>query len=141
MTVSADERESGRALAELIVEAGRAVAMTGAGASAASGVPTYRGAGGSWTRYDPARYASIDYFQKDPGYYWRFFRDERYPALSRAKPNPVHVSLAPGVATLVLVRNTAACPCRRQLSRGCPSCRGASGAQNCSAPAACSWPP
>jgi NAD-dependent deacetylase len=83
-----------RALADLLTGCPRTVAMTGAGASAASGVPTYRGAGGSWTRYDPARYASIDSFRRDAGYYWRFFRDERYPALARARPNPVHTSLA-----------------------------------------------
>lgn len=83
-----------RALVELLEASPRMVAMTGAGASAASGVPTYRGAGGSWSRYDPARYASIDHFREDPTYYWSFFRDERYPALSRAKPNPVHTSLA-----------------------------------------------
>jgi NAD-dependent deacetylase len=57
-------------------------------------VPTYRGAGGSWSRYDPARYASIDHFREDPSYYWHFFRDERFPALARARPNPVHHSLA-----------------------------------------------
>lgn len=75
-------------------DAGHVVAFTGAGASAASGVPTYRGAGGSWTRYDPNRYASIDYFRRDPSYYWQFFRDERYPTLIEAGPNPVHHALA-----------------------------------------------
>jgi NAD-dependent deacetylase len=93
-----------------LVEPGpRTVALTGAGASAASGVPTYRGAGGSWSRYDPSKYASIDYFRSDPGYYWRFFRDERYPALSRARPNPVHASLAElerlGRLTAVVTQN------------------------------------
>lgn len=83
-----------RELAELLEERPSAVALTGAGASAASGVPTYRGAGGTWSRYDPSKYASIEYFRKDPAYYWQFFRDERYPALSSARPNPVHLSLA-----------------------------------------------
>jgi NAD-dependent deacetylase len=86
--------DGARSLADLLEDRPHAVALTGAGASAASGVPTYRGAGGSWSRYDPSKYASIDYFRKNPGYYWQFFRDERYPALSRAKPNPVHLSLA-----------------------------------------------
>jgi NAD-dependent deacetylase len=83
-----------RELAELLEERPSAVALTGAGASAPSGVPTYRGAGGSWSRYDPAKYASIDHFRKNPEYYWQFFRDERYLALASARPNPVHLSLA-----------------------------------------------
>jgi NAD-dependent deacetylase len=109
MKASSDGEDSARALVELLEETPRVVGMTGAGASAASGVPTYRGAGGSWSRYDPAKYASIDHFRRDPTYYWRFFRDERYPALSRAKPNPVHTSLAAlerqGRMTAVVTQN------------------------------------
>lgn len=81
-------------LVEALGSAERAVALTGAGASAPSGVPTYRGAGGQWTRYDPARYASAEGFRHDPSYYWSFFRDERAPALQRAGPNSIHTALA-----------------------------------------------
>ncbi|MFC1609594.1 NAD-dependent protein deacylase [Myxococcota bacterium] len=88
------EQEAQTALEDWLAHAKRLVALTGAGASAASGVPTYRGAGGAWTRYDPNRYASISYFRHDPSYYWCFFRDERYPSLKKAGPNPVHVALA-----------------------------------------------
>jgi NAD-dependent deacetylase len=94
MFIDQDVEAAAVELARLLKDAARAVALTGAGASAASGMPTYRGAGGSWTRYDPNKYASIDFFRADPSYYWNFFRDERYPALSRAEPNPVHHSLA-----------------------------------------------
>lgn len=104
-----DEAEGARALASILAEVTGCVALTGAGASAASGVPTYRGAGGSWSRYDPQKYASIDYFRKDPTYYWNFFRDERYPALSRAEPNPVHFALASmessGLLTALVTQN------------------------------------
>lgn len=86
--------EAAKELAELLNGSERVAALTGAGASAASGVPTYRGAGGSWTRYDPEKYASIAYFTKDPSYYWNFFRDERYPALAGAKPSEVHFALS-----------------------------------------------
>ncbi|MBW2524264.1 MAG: NAD-dependent protein deacylase [Deltaproteobacteria bacterium] len=89
-----DARDAAGKLRTLWDDAAHVVAFTGAGASAASGVPTYRGAGGSWTRYDPNRYASIDYFRQDPTYYFRFFRDERYPTLIDASPNPVHHTLA-----------------------------------------------
>ncbi|MHC4600324.1 MAG: SIR2 family NAD-dependent protein deacylase [Planctomycetota bacterium] len=68
----------------------RIVAFTGAGISA----ETYRGAGGLWGKYDPAKFASLDYFMKDPAYYWAFFRDQRYPLLRDARPNPGHIALA-----------------------------------------------
>jgi NAD-dependent deacetylase len=78
----------------MIGRAKRMVAFTGAGISAESGIPTYRGAGGVWSRYDPAKYASIDYFFEDPAYYWRFFKEARYPVLKSAAPNAGHVALA-----------------------------------------------
>lgn len=89
-----DAERAARRLKDLWSDAATVVAFTGAGASAPSGMPTYRGVGGSWSRYDPNRYASIDNFRDDPSYYWRFFRDERYPSLVEARPNPVHHSLA-----------------------------------------------
>ncbi len=76
------------------IDQGGVVAFTGAGISAESGIPTYRGTGGFWTKYDPAKYASIDYFEKDPAYYWSFFRDTRGPLLHDARPNPAHETLA-----------------------------------------------
>lgn len=83
----------GQALA-LLLGARRLVVLTGAGCSAGSGIPTYRGEGGLWTEYDPEKYASIAYFEKDPAYYFRFFRDLRYPLLAAARPNEAHRALA-----------------------------------------------
>ena len=68
--------------------------FTGAGISAESGVPTYRGDDGLWNTYDPAKFASIDHFFKEPTYYWNFFKDIRYPIISAARPNPAHKTLA-----------------------------------------------
>ncbi|MFW6081594.1 MAG: SIR2 family NAD-dependent protein deacylase [Desulfosalsimonas sp.] len=70
------------------------VAFTGAGISAESGIPTYRGAGGVWNKYDPDKYANINYFFRDPSYYWCFFRDVRYGVLKDARPNAGHRALA-----------------------------------------------
>jgi NAD-dependent deacetylase len=80
-------------LKEMIADSERIVAFTGAGISAESGIPTYRGAGGLWSRYDPSKYANINYFLQDSTYYWSFFRDVRYPALKKARPNIAHFAL------------------------------------------------
>jgi NAD-dependent deacetylase len=81
-------------LHELISTARRLVAFTGAGISAESGIPTYRGDDGVWHKYDPGKYANIDYFLDDPSYYWNFFKEVRYPVLKEARPNPAHLALA-----------------------------------------------
>jgi NAD-dependent deacetylase len=85
------------------------VAFTGAGLSADSGIATYRGASGVWSKYDPAKYANIDYFREDPTYYWRFFKEVRYPMLKPAKPNKAHQVLAElekkGVLFQVITQN------------------------------------
>ena len=70
------------------------VIFTGAGVSAESGIPTYRGQGGYWDKYDPEKYANINYFHKDPSYYWSFFKEVRSPVLQKAKPNIAHKSIA-----------------------------------------------
>jgi NAD-dependent deacetylase len=80
-------------LRQMIASHNRIVAFTGAGVSAESGIATYRGAGGLWSKYDPEKYASIDYFMKDPTYYWNFFRDERHDIMNEAEPNLAHKSL------------------------------------------------
>ncbi|OGF64706.1 MAG: hypothetical protein A2Y62_14725 [Candidatus Fischerbacteria bacterium RBG_13_37_8] len=68
--------------------------FTGAGISEESGIPTYRGDDGLWSKYDPARYADIGHFLHDPTYYWNFFQEVRYPLLKNAKPNKAHLVLA-----------------------------------------------
>ena len=79
--------------AELLSRARRGVAFTGAGVSAESGIPTFRGEGGVWTRYDPVKVSSIDSFMADPVSYWQVSKDRGRVALE-AKPNPGHAALA-----------------------------------------------
>lgn len=81
-------------LIEAIKKSRYVVAFTGAGISAEAGIPTYRGKGGLWDKYDPNLYANIDYFLQDPSYYWNFFREVRYPLLKKAGPSPGHLALA-----------------------------------------------
>lgn len=95
--------------AELIGGARHGLALTGAGVSAESGIPTFRGAGGLWTRYDPVKVASIEYFMADPSAYWRRSKDRGRVALA-ARPNPGHHALAAleagGRLVAVVTQNT-----------------------------------
>jgi NAD-dependent deacetylase len=79
--------------AELLAAAQHAIAMTGAGVSAESGIPTFRGEGGLWTKYDPVKVSSIDSFMADPASYWEVSRERGRVALA-ARPNPGHLALA-----------------------------------------------
>src|ERR1700686_3297445 len=79
--------------AELLASARSGLALTGAGVSAESGIPTFRGEGGLWTRYDPVKVASIEYFMADPSAYWTVSKDRGRVALA-ARPNPGHHALA-----------------------------------------------
>jgi NAD-dependent deacetylase len=95
--------------AELLAAAQHAIAMTGAGVSAESGIPTFRGEGGLWTKYDPVKVSSIDSFMADPASYWEVSRERGRVALA-ARPNPGHLALAAmeaiGRLVAVVTQNT-----------------------------------
>ena len=78
--------------AQAIRTARKTIALTGAGISAESGIPTFRDPGGLWDRYDPEEYATIDAFRRDPGKVWQMMRD--FTELKTAEPNPGHYALA-----------------------------------------------
>ena len=69
------------------------LALCGAGLSAASGLPTFRGAGGLWRSYDATELATPDAFLANPGLVWQFYSYRRHMALL-AQPNPAHHALA-----------------------------------------------
>ena len=71
----------------------RILALLGAGLSASSGLPTFRGAGGLWRSYDAVSLATPEAFNRDPGLVWQFYSYRRHMAL-QAKPNPAHFALA-----------------------------------------------
>jgi NAD-dependent deacetylase len=80
-------------IAHELKHARRAVAFTGAGISAESGLGTFRGKDGLWSRYDPAEVASIESFTRDPRKFWDFAREIGWIFLT-AKPNAAHTALA-----------------------------------------------
>lgn len=78
--------------AQAIRTSRKTIALTGAGISAESGIPTFRDPGGLWDRYDPEEYATVDAFRRDPAKVWQMMRD--FTELKTARPNPGHYALA-----------------------------------------------
>ena len=75
------------------LRAARSVAvLTGAGISAESGVPTFRGAGGLWEQYRPEDLASPAAFAHNPRLVWRWY-DWRRTIIAKAEPNAGHHAL------------------------------------------------
>ncbi len=70
----------------------RVLVLTGAGVSAESGVPTFRGAGGLWEGHPIEQVASPQGFQRDPTLVWRFYSLRR-AAMAGIVPNPAHRAL------------------------------------------------
>lgn len=71
----------------------RIVFFTGAGLSAESGIPTYRGTGGTWEQYDYRQYACEPAFERDPMKVWDF-HDVRRKAVAACEPNAGHRVIA-----------------------------------------------
>ncbi len=67
--------------------------LTGAGVSAESGVPTFRGAGGLWRTYQATSLATPEAFARDPKLVWEFYNYRR-EVLAPLEPNPGHYALA-----------------------------------------------
>jgi NAD-dependent deacetylase len=82
------------ATAELLKSARSVVALTGAGISKESGIPTFRDAQtGLWANFNPEDLATPRAFRRDPGLVWRWY-DFRRQAVKEAQPNPGHFALA-----------------------------------------------
>src|SRR5580765_196089 len=66
--------------------------LTGAGVSAESGVPTFRGNGGLWRDYKPEQLATPEAFERDPKLVWEWYNWRR-EIIAKASPNPAHRAL------------------------------------------------
>jgi len=71
----------------------RIFVLTGAGVSAESGIPTFRGVGGLWRNYRIEEVASPHAWRRDPRLVWEFYSMRRRVA-GEARPNPAHFALA-----------------------------------------------
>jgi len=81
---------------ELLDKLSRAVSvavLTGAGVSAESGVPTFRGQEGLWKKFHPQELATVEAFMRNPELVWEWYRHRR-ELLSTVHPNPGHRALA-----------------------------------------------
>ena len=67
--------------------------LTGAGVSAASGVPTFRGPGGLWKDFRPEELATAEAFARDPKTVWEWY-DWRRQLVAKCLPNRAHEVLA-----------------------------------------------
>ena len=85
-----------------------AVALTGAGISVESGIPSFRGAQGMWAKYDPAEYATLHAFVLSPRKVWEML-SEMVSVCGFAAPNAAHQGMAAlekmGVLRAVITQN------------------------------------
>ena len=70
----------------------RVLVITGAGVSAESGIPTFRGKDGYWRNLDPAKLATPEAFARDPKLVWDWYR-ERRQGICTARPNAAHEAI------------------------------------------------
>lgn len=81
-------------LAEMVMNAGKCVVLTGAGISTESGIPDFRSPGtGLWTHVDPMAILSATAFRTKPKAFYEFIV-ELHESTARATPNDGHRSLA-----------------------------------------------
>lgn len=83
-------------VAQVLRRAQNLVVLTGAGISAESGIPTFRGADGFWTvgskHYQPQELATWEKYNEMPEELWRWYQ-YRWGICRKAKPNPGHASV------------------------------------------------
>jgi NAD-dependent deacetylase len=77
---------------QLLWDAKSIAALTGAGISAESGIPTFRGDGGLWREFRAEDLATAEAFERDPQLVWDWYRWRR-ELIAKAEPNAGHHAL------------------------------------------------
>src|SRR5918995_2319305 len=80
------------------------VVFTGAGVSADSGIPTFRGASGLWRNFRPEDLATPEAFRRDPKLVWEWY-EWRRDLIRNAKPNAAHEAIACLSDAVVVTQN------------------------------------
>jgi NAD-dependent deacetylase len=82
-----------QAIVDRLRNASRVTILTGAGVSAASGVPTFRGSGGLWRQFRSEELATAGAFGRDPTLVWEWYSWRR-ALVAACHPNPAHEVIA-----------------------------------------------
>ncbi len=82
----------------------RTVFFTGAGVSAESGIPTFRGAGGLWRNFRSEDLATPEAFARDPKTVWEWY-EWRRELVRDAEPNAAHRAIAALPGAVVVTQN------------------------------------
>jgi len=85
-------REIPEELINRLKEAKKVAVLTGAGISAESGVPTFRGKEGLWSKFRPEELATVDAFLDNPKLVWEWYQYRR-DIVDQVEPNPGHYAL------------------------------------------------
>lgn len=86
-------REEIRAAGKVLAEGRALTVLTGAGISAESGIPTFRGKDGYWRNYRVEELATPQAFQSNPSLVWEWYSMRR-GLLASVRPNPAHYAIA-----------------------------------------------
>ena len=79
--------------AEILRSSDSLFILTGAGISAESGIPTFRGTDGLWKNYSATELATPEAFAKNPKLVWEWYH-WRQGIILKTKPNPAHYAVA-----------------------------------------------
>lgn len=80
-------------ISDIFRSAKHVVVLTGAGISVEGGVPTFRGKGGLWDKYDVDEYATAEALANRPENVWEMHHELR-KTVAECKPNPAHYTIA-----------------------------------------------
>lgn len=78
---------------KILSRAKKITVLSGAGISAESGIPTFRGPGGYWRRWQAQNLATPEAFDANPSLVWEFYHHRREVVFSK-KPNAAHFAIA-----------------------------------------------
>ena len=82
-----------QSLIDKLIDSHSIVFFTGAGISAESGIPTFRGKDGIWNKLKPEELANFDAFMRNPDMVWEWY-NHRKKVIHDSQPNKGHITIA-----------------------------------------------